>query len=247
MSDANSLKNSGICLEKQNWQSAEAILAANPVVVFPLGAAAKEHGLHLPLNTDAITANWLAEQTRIRLPVVIAPIINASFYPAFVEYPGSISLRAETARDIFVDSCRSLAAFGAKRFYVLNNGLSTEKPLSMAREILLGDDVQFEYLKLANVFDRLPTELFKQTYGSHADEHETSLLLYIAPEVVDMSKAIDDGCEGEGLLSRARGQGIYSASGVYGQSTLATAEKGKLVADLLVDTVLGDINRLFSL
>jgi len=246
MSDVNSQKNSGISLEKQNWLEAEAILVANPVVVFPLGAAAKEHGLHLPLNTDAITANWLAEQIRIRLSVVIAPIINASFYPAFVEYPGSISLRAETARDIFVDSCRSLAAFGAKRFYVLNNGLSTERPLSMAREILLSDDIQFEYLKLANVFDRLPAGLFKQTYGSHADEHETSLLLHIAPDVVDMSRAVDDGHDGEGLLSRTPGKGVFSVSGVYGQAALATAEKGKLVADLLVNTVLGDINRLFS-
>ena len=205
MSGANSLKNSGRCLEKQNWQTAEAMLAANPVVVFPLGAAAKEHGLHLPLNTDAITANWLAEQIGMRLPVVIAPIINISFYPAFVEYPGSISLRVETACDIFVDSCRSLAAFGAKRFYILNNGVSTEKPLSMAREILVSDGIQFEYLKLTNVFDKLPSELFQQTYGSHADEHETSLLLHIAPEVVDMSKAVDDGREGEGLLSRTSG------------------------------------------
>jgi len=247
MSDSHSLKKSGLCLEKQNWRQAEAILADNPVVVFPLGAAAKEHGPHLPLNTDAITANWLAEQTRLRLPVVIAPIINASFYPAFVEYPGSINLQADTARDIFIDSCQSLATFGAKRFYVLNNGLSTERPLSMAREVLSGDDIQFEYLKLANVFDRLPAGRFKQTYGSHADEHETSLLLHIAPEVVDMSKAVDDGYEGEGLLSRTPGKGVYSASGVYGQATLATAQKGKLVADLLVDTVLADIKRLFSL
>lgn len=246
MSETNSLKNSGVCLEKLNWQKAEVILSANPLVVFPLGAAAKEHGLHLPLNTDAITANWLAEQICIRLPVVIAPIINASFYPAFVEYPGSMSLRAETARDIFVDSCRSLAALGAKRFYVLNNGVSTERPLSMAREILASDDIQFEYLKLANVFNRLPAGLFKQTYGSHADEHETSLMLHIAPEIVDMSKAVDDGHDGEGLLSRTPGKGIFSVSGVYGQATLATAEKGKLVADLLVDTVLDDINRLFS-
>jgi creatinine amidohydrolase len=125
MSDANSLKIPGVSLEKQNWQTAKIILAANPVVVFPLGATAIEHGPNLPLNTDTITANWLAEQIRLYLPVVIAPIMNASFYPAFVEYAGSISLRAETARDIFVDSCRSLAVFGAKRFYVLNNGLST--------------------------------------------------------------------------------------------------------------------------
>jgi creatinine amidohydrolase/Fe(II)-dependent formamide hydrolase-like protein len=41
-----------------------------------------------------------------------------------------------------------------------------------------------DYQQLTYTFDKLPTDLFKQTYGSHADEHETSLMLHIAPEKV---------------------------------------------------------------
>ncbi len=234
----------GIYLHQQNWQNAEQCLNEDTVVVFPLGAAAKEHGPHLPLNTDAVTADWLAEQVRQRLPVVIAPIINTSFYPAFVEYPGSISLQAETARDYIIDSCMSLAAFGVRRFYVINNGVSTERPLSMAQSILQRQSITFEYLQLMNVFDQLPGELFEQNWGSHADEHETSLMLHIAPELVDMSKAVDDGSEGEGLLSRIRGGGIWSESGVFGQATLATAEKGQKVAEVLTAKVIEDISGL---
>ena len=106
----------GVKLETLNWVEAERWFTANPVIVMPLGAAAKEHGPHLPLNNDAIIAGWLAEQVRQLRPVVIAPLINASFYPAFVEYPGSISLRPETARDVIVDICNSLANFGLTRF-----------------------------------------------------------------------------------------------------------------------------------
>ena len=69
-------------------------------------------------------------------------------------------------------------------------------------------------------------------------------MLHIAPELVDMSKAVDDGSEGEGRLSRVQGQGTWSASGVYGQPTLATAAKGKLVARALVDFVVDDILRI---
>ena len=235
---------SGIYLQQQNWKSAEQWLNEEVVVVFPLGAAAKEHGPHLPVNTDEVTVNWLAEQVRQRLPVVIAPLINASFYPAFVEYPGSISLRAETARDFIVDSCLSLATFGVKRFYVINNGVSTERPLAMAQTILQQDAVTLEYCRLLNVFDQLPEGLFLQNWGSHADEHETSLMLHIAPELVDMSQAVDDGSEGEGLLSRIRGKGIWSESGIYGQATLATAEKGRVVAETLTTKVIDDISRL---
>lgn len=235
---------SGIYLQQQNWQSAEQWLNQEVVVVFPLGAAAKEHGPHLPMNTDAVTANWLAEQVRQRLPVVIAPLINASFYPAFVEYAGSISLQAETARDFIVESCLSLAAFGVKRFYVINNGVSTERPLAMAQTILQKHAVTLEYLRLLNIVEQLPAGLFQQNWGSHADEHETSLMLHIAPELVDMSKAVDDGSEGEGLLSRIRGQGIWSESGVYGQATLATADKGRVVAEALITKVIDDISGL---
>ena len=246
MAEVNQRNGFGVYLENQTWQVAESLLADNPIVVIPLGAAAKAHGPHLPLNSDAITVSWLAEEIRSRLAVVVAPIINASYYPAFVDYPGSISLREETARDIFIDSCRSLASFGAKRFYVLNNGVSTEKPLSLAKKILAKTNIQFEYLKLRHVFDNLPADRFQQTFGSHADEHETSLMLHIAPDVVDMSEAVDDGFEGEGMLSRTAGQGIHSPSGIYGQATLASAEKGEVVAGLLVETVLADIANKFT-
>ena len=85
----------GRWLESMTWIEAEPLLAADGVVAIPLGAAAKEHGPHLPLDNDARIANWLAAEVANRLPVLLAPLVNTSFYPAFVEYPGSISLRAE--------------------------------------------------------------------------------------------------------------------------------------------------------
>jgi creatinine amidohydrolase len=233
----------GVKLETLSWIEAEQWFATNPVVVIPLGAAAKEHGPHLPLNNDAIIATWLGEQISARLPVVIAPLINASFYPAFIEYPGSISLRYETARDVIVDTCMSLASFGLSRFYVINTGLSTLRPLAEVKS-LLGEDIVFEYLNLDAVLQELPGDLLQQRYGSHADEHETSLMLHIAPEVVDMSRAVDDGAEGEGPLTRTRGQGLWSDSGVFGRATLASAGKGKVIAQVLLRHTLAQIESL---
>ena len=234
---------SGVKLETISWIEAENWFAKNPVVVIPMGAAAKEHGPHLPLNNDAIIANWLADEVMLRRPVVIAPLVNASFYPAFVEYPGSISLRCETARDLMVDTCLSLFGHGVTRFYVLNTGLSTLSPLSQVAQFL-DPVIKFQYLNLDDVLPSLPAYLLQQEYGSHADEHETSLMLHIAPQVVDMSQAVDDGAEGEGRLTRVKGQGLWSASGVFGQATLATAEKGRVIAEALLDHVLVQIDLL---
>ena len=235
--------NRGVKLELLNWIEAEQWFADNPVVVIPLGAAAKEHGPHLPLNNDALIAGWLADEVMRQLPVVVAPLINASFYPAFVDYPGSISLRLETARDLIFDTCNSLAGFGLSRFYVLNTGLSTLRPLAEVRQSL-DAAIRFGYLNLDAALQTLPADLLQQQYGSHADEHETSLMLHIAPRVVDMSQAVDDGAEGEGRLTRSRGRGTWSASGVFGQATLASAEKGRLIAEALVRQSIADIEDL---
>ena len=233
----------GVKLEHLTWVEAEQWLGDDPVVVLPLGAAAKEHGPHLPLNNDALIADWLAEEIMQQLPVVVAPLINASYYPAFVDYPGSISLRLETARDLVLDTCNSLARFGVNRIYVINTGMSTIRPLDEAGK-RLAPAVRFAYLNLEQVLQALPADLLQQTYGSHADEHETSLMLHIAPQVVDMSQAVDDGAEGEGRLSRERGQGTWSRSGVYGQATLATASKGQTIARELLRHCLQQIEEL---
>ena len=116
----------------------------------------------------------------------------------------------------------------------------------MAQSELQRKSITLEYLRLKQVFDQLPGGVFEQGWGSHADEHETSLMLHIAPQLVDMSKAVDDGSEGEGLLSRVRGKGIWSESGVYGRATLATAEKGYVVAGALTAKVIDDIRRLMD-
>jgi len=175
-----------------------------------------------------------------RLPVVIAPLINASYYPAFTDYTGSISLRLETARNLILDTCNSLSRHGLSRFYVLNTSLSTLRPLAEVARAL-DAAIRFGYMDLDAALQFLPVDLLQQQYGSHADEHETSLMLHIAPRVIDMDRAVD---EGEGRLTRNSGQSTWSATGVYGQATLASEEKGRVIAEVLLTRCLEEIENL---
>src|ERR1700738_1286611 len=109
----------GVMLSDLTWVEAEKRLTPDTVVVIPLGAAAKEHGPHLKLKNDLLMADALARRVRDARDVVIAPTVNYSFYPAFVEYPGSTTLSQDTARDVVVELCRSLAPYGPEGFYVL--------------------------------------------------------------------------------------------------------------------------------
>lgn len=111
--------NKGIMLQDLTWLEAEKILTPETIVVIPLGAASKEHGPHLLLKNDLILAEYFQARVLKDANVVIAPMINYHFYPSFLEYPGSTSLRLETARDVVVDICRSLAHYAPLNFIFL--------------------------------------------------------------------------------------------------------------------------------
>lgn len=236
---------SGLRLQDLTWIDAEAALSADAVVVIPLGAAAKEHGPHLRLDNDWTLAQYLASRVVAASDVVVAPTIGYHYYPAFVAYPGSVTLRLETARDLVADICTSLAAFGPRRFYVLNTGVSTLRPLSAAAGYLLERGLLLRYTELRNVAAEAVRACSEQTGGTHADEIETSVMLYIAPERVEMDKAVCDYHPGTGPLTReAQGAGTFSASGIFGDATLASWAKGRAVTEAMVAGILDDIERL---
>ncbi|HEY1252744.1 MAG TPA: creatininase family protein [Thermoanaerobaculia bacterium] len=236
----------GVLLEDLTWVQAEKRLTPDAVVVIPLGAGSKEHGPHLRLKNDYVLAEYLKRRVLEKADVVVAPTVNYGFYPAFTEYPGSTSLRLETARDQIVDICRGLSRFGPRRFYVLNTGVSTVRALEPAAAILAGDGILLRYTDLLACMDPIEKEVCRQDGGTHADEAETSMMLYLSPSDVDMSKAIRDYHPGKGGLTRdEKKEGMtYSPSGVYGDATLATREKGEKLTEALVAAILREIEAL---
>ena len=235
----------GVRLEDLTWKEAEAALTPATVVVIPVGAQAKEHGPHLKLRNDWTMAEYLARRVVERSKVVVAPTVNYHFYPAFVEYPGSTTLRLETARDLMVDICRSLARYGPRRFYALNTGVSTVRALTPAAELLAGEGLAFRFTNILTITEDVEKRVRQEEGGTHADEIETSMMLYIDPRSVDMSKAVKDYHPGTSPFTRdAAGKGLYSASGVFGDATLATREKGRQVVETLVERVLNEIEAL---
>lgn len=238
----------GILLEDLTWIEAEKILSPDSVVVIPLGAASKEHGPHLKLKNDFILAEYYKGRVLKESNVIVAPTLNYHFYPAFAEYPGSTGVRLETARDMVVDICRSLARFGPKRFYVLNTGVSTVRALKPAVEILAADGIAMSFTDLKSI-SAVEDKVRKQEGGTHADELETSMILYMEPSAVDMKKAVKDyrPSVGNGLTRDPNSTtSTYSASGTWGDATLATREKGKILVEAMVAQVLADIEKLRS-
>jgi creatinine amidohydrolase len=235
----------GVELGELTWVEAERVLGPDTIVVIPLGAASKEHGPHLRLDNDWQLAEYFKARVLASAQVVVAPTIGYHYYPAFVEYPGSISLRAEVARDLVIDACASLAAYGPRRFYVLNTGISTVAPLREAADALAERGILMRFTDLG-VLAPIEERIAEQPGGTHADEIETSMMLYIAPDRVDMSKAVRDWRpkQGKGFNREPGGSGTWSASGVWGDATLASVDKGRVIVEALTTAILDDLARL---
>lgn len=222
-------------LEDLTWDEAERVLPEADLVVLPLGARLKAHGLHLPLNNDFIIAEAFAERalSRCSCKVVLLPTLQHHHYPGLVEYPGSVNLSLETARRLVVDLCLSLSPFGARKFFILNTGISTVRALEPARLDLAERGVTVVYSEWEKVLEGSGVEL-EQPGGTHADEVETSLMLALAPEKVRFSKARLDytGKRGSGLTrDPENAASVFSPTGAWGDPTRGTAEKGRLLLE----------------
>jgi creatinine amidohydrolase len=236
----------GQILENLSWVEVEKLFCRkpSPLVLLPVGARTKEHGLHLPINNDWVMAEYLTRRVLARFPALALPTVPYGFYPAFTEYPGSVSLSLETFRDTVVQIALSVARHGPKKIYVLNTGISTNRPLEQARVALARSGVLLEYTNLhaENLDSR--RRLVVQEMGSHADEVETSMMLYIAPKIVRLKRAKKDARpeidpERPGGLTRdpTATHGVYSPTGAWGDPTRASRKKGKVFVEERVRSI----------
>jgi creatinine amidohydrolase len=237
----------GVRLADITWQQAADALRSDTVIVIPLGAGSSEHGPHLKLGNDAIIADYLTRRVLDAAAVVVAPPLSYHFYPAYTEYPGSTSLSSETARAMTTEAALGLSRFGPRRFYVLNTDASSARALDAAAQALAAEGVLLRYTDLPARLERASAAVRQEEGGTHADEVETSMMLYIDAASVDMRRAVKEFVPLRGplhLTRRRGGPGAFSESGVWGDPTLATREKGRVIVESLVTSILEDIDSI---
>lgn len=235
-------KSPGAFTAHLSWRELERRIDAAAIAVLPIAAACKQHGPHLPMQTDLLQAEWLAGLLVQRANVLVWPTVTYGYYPAFTDYPGSVSLSRETfhrmVREILVGIKRS----GVGSLLILNTGISTIQPMQDTMDNFSKD----WRITLANVYDgprfrREAEAIEEQTSGGHADELETSIMLAIDPGYVSLGEAVawtPPNMATGGPFSRNQDDPRYSPSGVWGDPTLASAEKGHRLLSAMADDLL---------
>jgi len=226
-------------IERMTWDEVAQHIANGAAAILPIGAAAKEHGFHLPLNTDRIQAEWLASQLAERFDALIWPTLTYGYYSAFTAYAGSSSLSSATFEAVVQEIAQGILGYGCKKLFVLNTGISTLAPVERALARLDGGCVLHLRIHEGPRYRKAAERLAEQSHGSHADELETSLMLALAPQLVDMNRAEPSPAIGEVVPGPLTPLDVnspnYSRSGSFGDPTLATSAKGEILLAAMLD------------
>lgn len=248
---------------EMTWPQIRDAAAAGRVAVVPI-ATIEDHGLHLPVDTDLRLCAAVCEEAVSRAPdrAVLVPAINHGYSPHHMDFPGPITISAETLIRYGVDVCKSLAHHGFKRILIVNgHGSNTPFVDIIARLTVVETGALaagVNYWAAPGVREAAESLRESEKIGgmNHACEFETSLYLAIAPELVDMSQAVHelshrptknywtDLIGGDGPLTMMEPWSALTESGVMGDPTKANAEKGRTLLDAAANGVIELIDEM---
>lgn len=182
-------------LAKLTWKEAEQVLATKPVVLIPIGAV-EPHGQHLPLGTDYMIAEYVAlEAAKESGNVLVTPTIPFGYCDAVEDVPGTISFNPSTLSMIIQDVVTSLTRHGAKRIVFVNNHRSNSVALGcVARKLRCELSIEMAaFFPWGTIQAFCPSmyDDFAAVFG-HGGEPETSVMLAVFPEHVQMALAKAD-------------------------------------------------------
>jgi creatinine amidohydrolase len=204
------------------------------VVILPIGAV-EEHGDHLPLSTDSLQPEYIAEELAKDLGLLIAPPIRYGICNATKNFPGTISLSFDTFQALIQEILSELCRHGVKNILVLSGHAGR---IHMAALRVSGEAVVEKYPKIKLMILSDYDIIYKYQgnefpdWDGHAGSVETSRVIAIKPELV----------KGSGKLSKVvfppyrvlPDMESYFPSGVMGDPESASEEKGRKWNDLVI-------------
>jgi creatinine amidohydrolase len=231
-------------------------LAASPsigsaVAVLPV-AAIEQHGPHLPLSVDTTLVNGVVNASLAHLPadlpVLFLPTQQVGKSNEHIRFPGTLTLSAQTLISLWMELGASVARTGIKKLVLLNShGGQVSVMDIVARDLRSAHDIIVYHTSWYNLpLGDAVTGLFppeEHRFGIHAGDMETSMMLALAPHLVDMAQAKNFHSSSQDRAAKypILGNGSsaklgwqmqdYNPQGAAGNAVAATAAKGQLLVD----------------
>ena len=219
-----------------------AALEGDPVVIVPVGSV-EQHGPHCPMDVDISAPFYMAVEVARRVdefPVIVAPPVWSGVTHYNMGFPGTINLRLETFQNLLADVCRSIYANGFQRLVVVNgHGGNTAPSRSVCWQLAEENIFTVNF----NWWDMVEVELHEWSATDegvgHGGEWETSVQLHLRPHLISAEHAQADVELTQPFSERVtfaqfaeRRRDTARGTGIMGDATVATAEKGRRIFEL---------------
>lgn len=218
------------------------------VVMMPIGAI-EQHGAHLPVAVDLISASWVCQLTAEKLekkgiPAVIAPSFVIANSMHHMNFPGSLSIEPRTFIQVLSEQCQAIAAQGFRKIALVNGHGGNMAPIDVALIEInrkLGLPV---YNVPCSGSVKEAQFLDTQDCMLHSGEVETSIVLaydesLVAPDYKELS-GYTGGCsvhEDAGTVGTFHYMESHTENGIMGNAYAATKEKGFKLIEAYSDNV----------
>ncbi|WOI58343.1 creatininase family protein [Palleronia sp. LCG004] len=231
-------------------------LPDDTVAILPT-AAIEQHGPHLPVGVDTLIMNGMLDRLRATCPddlnVVILPVQAVGKSNEHLDVPGTLTLDAATALSSWTQIGLSIARAGVRRVALANShGGNLDLVSILSRELRVQAGmlaVKFQWGAFGT-----PPGMFsdrEKSFGIHGGDYETSVMLHLHPDLVDMKSARDFVSAAEswdilptGPISRGWMASDLSDAGTVGEAHLATPEKGRKALEHQVEGALSLLRQI---
>ncbi|MCJ7759916.1 creatininase family protein [Candidatus Bathyarchaeota archaeon] len=225
-------------MENMTWKDFEEKLRNTKTVLIPFGST-EEHGYHLPLSTDYHVAYEIAKRVSEKTSVLVTPPICYGVCRRGESFPGTITISFDTLRSLTLDIVESLYSHNLRNIVLLPGHLGsaqlTSLEIACQESLRKHSDLNLVIIRLPEILKKLPAGIIDEQFG-HAGEVETSIMLALLPQLVEMKKAVSEipSFPPHHLTRDARD---FMRSGIIGDATNATLQKGEAILELLISEI----------
>lgn len=230
-------------------KTADEIIKENPdIAIIPVGSI-EQHGPHLPVMTDWAIATEIGKRVAEKMNAFLLPALPVSTCREQMGKKGTVWMEPSTFYQMLTDIIMSLKLQGFQKVGIVqcHGGIFIMTPIVRDLNAKYNPDLMVSFVDTCNLNNTLFEEgILESTKELHAGECETSCMLAIAPETVHMDRAVDfvptvpRSYLNYGSIFRA------SECGVWGEPSLATAEKGEKILSRCAELIVEDMNNAFA-
>jgi creatinine amidohydrolase len=232
------------------------------LLILPLGTV-EQHGYHLPLGTDTIILESVLqiaiEKSKQNRYILVLPILPYGFSHHHVAFPGTLSLSAGLLENVLLTLGQQLLSQGFRKLLLISwHGGHTSIMHDVSYELKKAFyDKHIFYISIIDfAFNKIKELISEPIY--HADDLETSIMLALGQRVL-MDKAIKDGMaevlDEYTYLDFKKSSRVkipvniaeFSKSGVIGDPTSSSIEKGKLLVEIITDELAKILDKIVKI